>query len=41
VTGSWIVTGSYGSESDTASLIVWTPTERVYLPVVLRQFQGD
>jgi len=38
VIGSWIVTGSYGGKDDTASLIVWTPTDFVYLPVILREF---
>ncbi|MCP4537259.1 MAG: hypothetical protein GY832_08935 [Chloroflexi bacterium] len=38
VIGSWVVTGSYGGKDDTANLIVWTPTDYVYLPFILREF---
>jgi hypothetical protein len=36
-TGTWAVTGAYGDRSDTATLTVWMPTARVYLPLILRE----
>jgi hypothetical protein len=37
VTGTWIVTGTYGGQSDIATLTVWMPAACVYLPLILRE----
>lgn len=38
ITGTWIVTGAYGDQSDTTALTVWIPTTHLYLPLVLRDY---
>lgn len=37
ITGSWTVTGAYQGQTDTATLIVWQPVNRLYLPIILRE----
>jgi hypothetical protein len=37
VAGTWAVTGTYSSESDTATLAVWAPSTRLYLPIIMRE----
>lgn len=37
VPGTWTVTGTYGSQSDTATLTVWMETIYTYLPLILRE----
>jgi len=37
VAGTWTVTGTYGGESDTATLEVWAPEAYLYLPLILRE----
>lgn len=38
MTGIWTVTGTYQTQTDTAVLTVWQPSDRLYLPLILRRW---
>lgn len=41
MSGVWTVTGTYQAQADTAALTVWQPSDRLYLPLILRRWSQD